>query len=214
MWRSKPKKRTAVSTWHTKAMLVDPRKTKIIMSWTTETPEANENTENLQTVKPEGATMENNSITELSSTLDIVDNTESLSKENAEESLITETAIEIPETPDLVEEVTTESIIEAPETPALDPPIEYEQEEPKAEAPQPNLTQTKTWENTQIHDIVFTDPEPANLKLLRAVEKTHILWNNEKQYTKIVQKMKKGKNLKKKEFDKVHFYIQEYLQYR
>ncbi len=213
MWRSKPKIRTAVTTWHRKAMLVDPRKTKIIMSWTTVTPEANENIENLQIEKVDSV-RQNSKIAESSSTPNVACNMESLFTENTYENLITETVMEIPETPDLVEEVTTASIIEVPEPLAPEPSTEYELSEVKEETIQPDLTQTTTWEEKQTYDMVFTDPEPANLKLLRAVEKTRILWENQKQYAKIVKKMQKGKNLKRKEFDKVHFYIREYLQYR
>ena len=52
--------------------------------------------------------------------------------------------------------------------------------------------------------------EPLNIKFLRALEKTRAIWDNDKQFTKIVQKMQKGENLKRKEFDKVHLYLREY----
>ena len=52
--------------------------------------------------------------------------------------------------------------------------------------------------------------ESPNIRFLLALEKTRRLWGNDKQFTKIVQKMQKGKNLKQVEFDKVHFYLREY----
>ena len=48
------------------------------------------------------------------------------------------------------------------------------------------------------------------MKFLIALEKTRELWDNDKQFAKIVQKMQKGKNLKRKEFDKVHAHLREY----
>jgi hypothetical protein len=55
--------------------------------------------------------------------------------------------------------------------------------------------------------------EPLNLKFLRALEKTREIWDNDKQFSRIVQKMQKGKNLKREEFDKVHLYLRENCQY-
>ena len=52
--------------------------------------------------------------------------------------------------------------------------------------------------------------EPLNVKFLRALEKTRSKWNNDKQFTKIVEKMKKGKNLKRKEFETVYLCLREY----
>ena len=52
-----------------------------------------------------------------------------------------------------------------------------------------------------------------NMKFLIVLEKTRELWDNDKQFAKIVQKMQKGKNLKRKEFDKVHAHLREYGQY-
>ena len=59
--------------------------------------------------------------------------------------------------------------------------------------------------------VMSVDLEPLNVKFLRALEKTRKLWVNDKQFAKIVKKMEKGKNLKRKEFDKVHTHLQNYF---
>jgi len=46
-------------------------------------------------------------------------------------------------------------------------------------------------------------------RFLATVGKTHSNWENDKQFTKIIRKMEKGKNLKKKEFDKLYFILRE-----
>jgi hypothetical protein len=48
---------------------------------------------------------------------------------------------------------------------------------------------------------------------LNAVIKTRKSWNNDKQFKKIVEKMEKGKNLKRKEFEKVYSMLREQGQY-
>lgn len=48
---------------------------------------------------------------------------------------------------------------------------------------------------------------------LSAVAKTRKSWNNDKQFQKIVEKMEKGKNLKRKEFEKVYSVLREQGQY-
>jgi hypothetical protein len=51
-----------------------------------------------------------------------------------------------------------------------------------------------------------TDTE---IKFLNALKNTRKFWDNDKHFTKIVQKMEKGKNLKRDEFYKVQFYLQK-----
>lgn len=46
-------------------------------------------------------------------------------------------------------------------------------------------------------------------RFLAAVGKTRSSWENDKQFTKILRKMEKGKNLKKKEFNKLYFILRE-----
>jgi hypothetical protein len=57
------------------------------------------------------------------------------------------------------------------------------------------------------------EEEPANYKLLRALIKTRNNWESDKQFTKIFQKIEKGKSLKRGEFDRVYFMIRETAQY-
>ena len=57
------------------------------------------------------------------------------------------------------------------------------------------------------------EQEPSNPKFLRALMKTRTIWESDKQFTKIFQKMEKGKNLKREEFDRVYFMIREMGQY-
>lgn len=42
---------------------------------------------------------------------------------------------------------------------------------------------------------------------LRTILKNREKWEHDKQFAKIVKKMEKGKNLKKKEFAKIHWFI-------
>ena len=46
-----------------------------------------------------------------------------------------------------------------------------------------------------------------NVLLLRAVLQNREHWKYDKEVPKIVEKMQKGKNLKKKEFSKIHWLI-------
>jgi len=54
--------------------------------------------------------------------------------------------------------------------------------------------------------------EPVNVQFLRALEKTRSIWNGDAQFVKIVQKMQKGKTLKRKEFEQVYTHIHTYCQ--
>ncbi len=51
-----------------------------------------------------------------------------------------------------------------------------------------------------------TDTE---IKFLQAVENTRKFWGSDEQFTQIIQKMQKGKNLKRNEFEKVQFYLRK-----
>jgi len=46
-----------------------------------------------------------------------------------------------------------------------------------------------------------------NTLLLRTILQNRERWKYDKEFDKIVTKMEKGKNLKKKEFDKIHWLI-------
>ena len=49
--------------------------------------------------------------------------------------------------------------------------------------------------------------EEQNVLLLRAVLQNREHWKYDKEIRKIVEKMQKGKNLKKNEFSKIHWLI-------
>jgi hypothetical protein len=51
--------------------------------------------------------------------------------------------------------------------------------------------------------------EQENARFLNVILKNRENWNHDKEFTKIVEKMQKGKNLKKKEFAKIHWFIWE-----
>ena len=46
-----------------------------------------------------------------------------------------------------------------------------------------------------------------NILFLRTMLLNREKWKHDKQFAKIVKKMEKGKNLKKKEFAKIHWFI-------
>ena len=48
-----------------------------------------------------------------------------------------------------------------------------------------------------------------NALVLKAVTKDRKYWQHDKEFAKIVEKMKKGKKLKKKEFAKIHWFLWE-----
>jgi hypothetical protein len=62
-------------------------------------------------------------------------------------------------------------------------------------------------------ELAATEKESLNIRFLRVLEKTRSKWYNDKQLVKIVQKMEKGKNLKRKEFDRVYTHIRTYCGY-
>jgi hypothetical protein len=52
-----------------------------------------------------------------------------------------------------------------------------------------------------------------DLKFLNTLKKTRKLWSNDKQFSKIVEKMQRGKNLKPREFNVVQSYLRESRQH-
>jgi len=205
MWRPKSKSGTGAKKWHTKAMLVDPKKTRIIMTWSEITNE-NDTARNLETEEPNMETAEK----DLNST-ESSDSVESPTSDFSENPVL-ETKVEPPKTREPLEELTIEPDVIDAEPKSVAPPVENT--ETNIGLSEPNLMEaTSACETTETTLDLPKAHERANAKFLRALEKTRILWDNDKQFTKIVQKMQKGKNLKRKEFDKVYFYIQEYLQY-
>jgi hypothetical protein len=62
------------------------------------------------------------------------------------------------------------------------------------------------------NELMTAEEEPLNVKFLRALEKTRSMWYNDKQLAKIIKKMERGKNLKRKEFDKVYMHIRTHCQ--
>ena len=62
-------------------------------------------------------------------------------------------------------------------------------------------------------ELAATEKESLNIRFLRVLEKTRSKWYNDKQLVKIVQKMEKGKNLKRKEFDRVYTHIRTHCGY-
>jgi hypothetical protein len=53
------------------------------------------------------------------------------------------------------------------------------------------------------------EPTDVDIRVLNTLKKTRKLWSNDKQFSKIVEKMQKGKNLKTKEFNAVQSYLRE-----
>jgi hypothetical protein len=51
--------------------------------------------------------------------------------------------------------------------------------------------------------------DPLTYRFLETLRKTKKNWRNDKEFTKIVKKMEKGKNLKGKEFSKVQWVLWE-----
>lgn len=51
--------------------------------------------------------------------------------------------------------------------------------------------------------------EQQNALFLNAIIKNREDWKHNKEFAKIVEKMQKGRNLKKKEFAKIHWFLWE-----
>ena len=278
MWFSKPKKSKAADKWHTKAMLVDPKKTRITILWG-EAPEICEGEENSWTessnvgaenpnvidapkvcipvetfeavdpnpeigehnletnfpnLEPIEADLTENQVSDLAEdTLEIlVPNLEmkapnlaetARGKETAEDSEVFE-----PKLQDITLEVAeAENAWEdAEDAEAWEENLDNIElkspEESKAIAPIEDLAvaDPNGIENVNSLEVgdstcgfMFAEEEPLNVKFLRALEKTRSKWCYDKKFAKIVQKMEKGKKLKRSEFDKVYLHIRTYCQY-
>ncbi len=111
-----------------------------------------------------------------------------------------------------IREITEQNLTEAPctiddrESLTVEPTVE------SVKLNEANASNTSAITDTT-DDMTSIDQEPLNVKFLKAVEKTRAIWDDDRQFRKIVQKMQKGKNLKRKEFDKVHSYLREYCQH-
>ena len=55
----------------------------------------------------------------------------------------------------------------------------------------------------------YVQLEQENARFLNVMLKNRENWKHDKEFTKIVEKMQRGKNLKKKEFTKIHWFIWE-----
>lgn len=259
MWGSRPKGIKARKIWHKRAMLVDPKKTKISIIYTS-VPRTAENVEKIEpadsrlgiadsSLETQNAVglAENSSVpsiyrdyfsqsTELTSNVGTVDSDVEVVESELEsvEPMVKSVELEVVEAVDT--DVSVEDVVEEPiledvdlETDASDVSGLVESggiEEPKSGTVKEGL---KIWpaladselnvaEETDAYDatnfsfsVMSVDLEPLNVKFLRALEKTRKLWVNDKQFAKIVKKMEKGKNLKRKEFDKVHTHLQNYF---
>ncbi len=51
--------------------------------------------------------------------------------------------------------------------------------------------------------------EQQNARFLNVLIKNHEDWKHNREFAKIVEKMKRGKHLKKKEFARIHWFIWE-----
>ena len=303
MWGKKLKKRKAVDRWHTKAMLIDPRKVKITMLWTAE-PNTSESVEDsgveaakLEIVEPSaiesaGAQVGTGSIEAFDLSFDHVGSLASagadllapdpsvtdppevcVNAENleaggpsleafdlnlAEGQIAADSAEDLgsalPEVGDIEVDscsvglgvALTPTEVESSENiTATGPKMESEVSsvaEPEkacqpagelvvpaleaAEAPtavaspegqkptEPIAAEPVGVAATDdcVYAVVSEGKEPVNVQFLRALEKTRSIWNGDAQFVKIVQKMQKGKTLKRKEFEQVYLHIHTYCQ--
>jgi len=305
MWGSKLKKRKAVDNWHTKAMLVDPKKTKITMLWAAEpetcevgedlkaeasvpgveelpivteafkanvaveslgtrdqqlgsagnlepvepspetlespvaeTPSASEPAENLEVERLNLETLESD-VAEAQSTVDFAGGFDvALSDVDDVELGSSDLGLGLAETPcsgesdgtlempisDLQSGVSNLAESEKPCEPT-ETSVAVEQKVPEAslEAASPeSLKAPEAIEHEaadtlevddSVYDVVFEGKEPVNMQFLRALENTRSMWDSDEKLTKIVQKLKKGKNLKRKEFERVYLHIHTYCRY-
>jgi hypothetical protein len=304
MWGKKLKKRKAVDRWHTKAMLVDPKKVKITMLWTAE-PEISGSVEgsgiqadNLEIVEPSvtdevNTQVAGDSIGALGSnfaaagsfmplevdllTLNSGDADAPevcLDAENLEadvpsfeasgsilldgqgtvdsssefgsalpmvgaielESIPVDSGVVItPEeaessgnrgatAPNLesqvINAVEPEKVCEAAGAlEAAEPEVAEDltavgspEEKKVAESVEPEAADVAA-SNDCFDDVVSEGKEPLNVQFLKALERTRSMWDSDDQFAKIVQKLQKGKKLKRKEFEKVYLHIHTYCRY-
>jgi len=192
-------------------MTVDLRKTKITMVWT-DTPSTDDLEENLEITDPD----------ETSNILPCIE----------EDPQITEPGLPgLAETPNTIDSAETLQNTETnpTETSCTNDPAQNLQiteqnalETSKAVRPAVNLAITalkmaETNSPNCMEEAMLTESiqeETINAKFLKALKKTRKNWENDKKFAKIVQKMKKGKNLKRKEFDRLYFLLREKGQYQ
>ena len=55
----------------------------------------------------------------------------------------------------------------------------------------------------------FMQLKQQNVRFLEAIRKNRASWEHDKKFAKIVKKMETGKNLKRKEFDKIYWTLWE-----
>jgi len=58
-----------------------------------------------------------------------------------------------------------------------------------------------------LYGVCHVQLEEQNALFLRTILLNRERWKYDREFAKIVTKMEKGKNLKKKEFDKIHWFI-------
>ena len=63
-------------------------------------------------------------------------------------------------------------------------------------------TQYMSWRNVEHIQLQL-----QNARFLETIRKTRTDWKQDKELSKIVKKMEKGKNLRKKEFAKIHWFL-------
>ncbi len=214
----KPKKNFGM--WRQKALLIDTRKTRLIMeSADVETDYAvplvdselvqieqvpscehktqyemvvqemqSESVEAEQVPSLNACALEGSAVLEPELENVVLDSEVTVSNVETIESNITEAPFMIHSTEDLTAEPNVESVV-----------LEVT-----------DLPESETTD--QDCDMASDDEEPLN-KFLRVLERTRAIWDDDKQFTKIIEKMKKGKNLKRKEFDRVHSYIRNSCQF-
>ena len=276
MWFSKPKKIKAAEKWHSKAMLVDPKKTRITFLW--EAPERFENEEN-SGFEPMNVEASIPNVIEKPNMLITEENLEEdePKSQNEEQNLKpNDMNVEV-SVSDVVEavnpDVTSENLeitdpnfeIEAPNSAeslcVMETADNLEVFEPKKQNSSSNIDESENgWEseedievlkenvemlklnlpeeantiastdelevvdsngsedanNSEIaensYDFIFAEKEPLKIQFLRVLQKTRSKWCYDKKFAKIVQKMEKGKKLKRKEFDQVYLHIHAYCQ--
>ncbi len=62
-----------------------------------------------------------------------------------------------------------------------------------------------------VGDLMSICQEELAVRFLRVLERKRASLKDDKQFAKIIQKMERGKNLKRKEFAKVYFLLREWV---
>jgi hypothetical protein len=60
-----------------------------------------------------------------------------------------------------------------------------------------------------IYGADYMQLEQQNALFLETIKRNYPNWEREKEFSKIVKKIERGKNLKKKEFAKIHWFLWE-----